>query len=77
MQEQEANDILSEFTKKYISEHMIAGVITGVKESVQHPEGYYLLSGSYVCSEMIGRERMEIGAQYEQTGGADRERGSS
>ncbi len=77
MQEQEASDILSEFTKKYISEHMIAGVITGVKESIQHPEGYYLLSGSYVCSEMIGRERMEIGAQYEQTGGADRERGSS
>lgn len=76
MQEQTAGDILSEFTKKYISEHMIAGVITGTRESVQHPEGYFLLSGSYVCSEMIGRERMEVGTQYEQAGGTDRERGS-
>ena len=45
---------------------MIAGVITHAEETMEQLPGCYLLSGQYLCSEMIGRERLENGAQHEQ-----------
>lgn len=59
---------LSDFSRKYLSSQMIAGTISSAEEVVKLQTGCYRLSGRYVCSEMIGRERLENGAPYEQSG---------
>lgn len=59
---------LSDFSRKYLSSQMIAGTISGAEEVVKLQTGCYRLSGRYICSEMIGRERLENGAPYEQSG---------
>ena len=60
--EEAAKSGLSSFSQNYLSTQMIAGVITRSDEAVQEEPGIYLLSGQYLCSEMIGRERLENGA---------------
>lgn len=64
--EEAAESGLSSFSQNYLSTQMIAGVITRSHEVTQEAPGIYLLSGQYVCSEMIGRERLENGALDEQ-----------
>lgn len=64
--EEAAESGLSSFSQNYLSTQMIAGVITRSNEVTQEAPGIYLLSGQYVCSEMIGRERLENGALDEQ-----------
>lgn len=64
--EEAAESGLSSFSQNYLSTQMIAGVITRSDEVTQEAPGIYLLSGQYVCSEMIGRERLENGALDEQ-----------
>ena len=64
--EEAAKNGLSSFSQNYLSTQMIAGVITRSDEAVQEELGIYLLSGQYLCSEMIGRERLENGALDEQ-----------
>ncbi len=64
--EEAAESGLSSFSQNYLSTQMIAGVITRSNEVAQEAPGIYLLSGQYVCSEMIGRERLENGALDEQ-----------
>ena len=59
---------LSDFSRKYLSSQMIAGTISSAEEVVKLQTGCYRLSGRYICSEMIGRERLENGAPYEQSG---------
>lgn len=59
---------LSDFSRKYLSSQMIAGTISSAEEVVKLQTGCYRLSGRYVCLEMIGRERLENGAPYEQSG---------
>lgn len=59
---------LSDFSRKYLSSQMIAGTISDAEEVVKLQTGCYRLSGRYICSEMIGRERLENGAPYEQSG---------
>lgn len=68
VEESAANGQLSDFSRKYLSSQMIAGTISSVEEVVKLQTGCYRLSGRYVCSEMIGRERLENGAPYEQSG---------
>lgn len=56
---EEANRILSEFSRRYLLDHMIAGEIL-CQQGVLHPEeGHFLLSTDYACTEMIGAERSE------------------
>lgn len=64
--EETAREGLSSFSQHYLSSQMIAGVITHAEETMEQLPGCYLLSGHYLCSEMIGRERLENGAQHEQ-----------
>ena len=45
---------------------MIAGVITHTDEVMETASGTHQMTGQYLCSEMIGRERLENGAQHEQ-----------
>ena len=68
VEESAANGQLSDFSRKYLSSQMIAGTISSAEEVVKLQTGCYRLSGRYVCSEMIGRERLENGAPYEQSG---------
>ena len=63
--EEAAKISLSSFSQNYLSNQMIAGVITHAHEVTQANPGIYLLTGQYRCSEMIGRERLENGALNE------------
>ena len=60
-----ARSALTDFSRDYISSQMIAGIITYTDEVWKTEPGRYLLSGQYLCSEMIGRERLENGVQNE------------
>ena len=62
-----ARSALTDFSRNYISSQMIAGIITHTDEVWKTEPGRYLLSGQYLCSEMIGRERLENGVQNEQS----------
>lgn len=66
VEEEEARNSLSAFSKNYISNQMIAGVITHTDEVMETTSGTHQMTGQYLCSEMIGRERLENGAQHEQ-----------
>ena len=67
VEENTARAALSDFSRKYLTSQMIAGRISSAEEAVERKPGTYLLSGWYVCSEMIGRERLENGAPHEQS----------
>lgn len=59
-----AEKALSAFTRKHLTANMIAGQILEQEEQVTLAEGIYRLTGTYVCSEMIGRVQQEqIGDQ--------------
>ena len=65
--EETARGELLPFSQNYLSDQMIAGTVSHANEVLETKSGVYLLTGQYICSEMIGRERLENGAQHEQS----------
>lgn len=56
----EATDVLlHSFAEEYIRSRMIAGTILQKSAAVREGDGVWLLEGSYVCDEMIGRVEAE------------------
>ncbi len=61
------------FARQLTERDMIAGKIHSQGLTVTRQEGFYLLEGSFVCTEMIGREHTEKnGDTNEQNNGTDR-----
>lgn len=58
---------LLSFSQNYLSDQMIAGTISHADEVLDTKPGVYLLAGQYICTEMIGRERLENGEVHEQS----------
>ena len=57
-----------DFVQDYLAEQMLCGKILGKLEQAEVVDRVYTLKGSYVCLEMIGRERSEeIIKHYEQS----------
>lgn len=52
---------LAVFAEKYLLSQMIAGRVSYCDEVMETPPGVYLLTGQFLCTEMIGRERLETG----------------
>ena len=50
---------LSEFTKDYLRDAMVALTIVDAQEQVTEEGNCYRLTGRYACTEMVGRERGE------------------
>ena len=65
---EDARGELLSFSQNYLSDQMIAGTVSYADEVMETRPGLYLLTGQYICTEMIGRERLENGAPYEQSG---------
>lgn len=65
--EKTAQGELVAFSQNYLSDQMIAGTVSYADEVMKTRPGLYLLTGQYICTEMIGRERLENGAQHEQS----------
>ena len=63
---------LERFAQEYLLNQMIAGRVLYSDEVMETLPGAYLLTGQYLCTEMIGRERLEIGDLNEHSGGTDR-----
>ena len=58
-----AQKLLSDFTDQYIRDQMVAGRILASGEQMRALDGGYQLTGTYACTEMIGRVQQEqIGA---------------
>ena len=55
---------MSEFAWNTLSGKMIAGEILDARESSRMEEGVQHFSGTYVCREMIGREKQEQMGEY-------------
>ncbi len=63
--------------QRYLLGCMVAGSILEKDEVISNDKGNFLLTGSYVCREMIGRVREEILGDYHgKDNGTDRECGS-
>ncbi len=70
-----AQPIMERAVRADLSLRMISGQILSAQESVGEYEGYYRLSGRYVCREMIARiHQEEIGTNYEQNDRKSRKR---
>ena len=54
-----AEDFLSSFAKRYVTQQMIAGRILLQRETVTAGEGVFCLQGDYSCLEMIGQVQKE------------------
>lgn len=67
-----AENQLCIYATKYLSSHMIAGIITSMQHHFYCSDNLFILSGTYCCTEMIGREHFETGAPYEQINRTDR-----
>jgi hypothetical protein len=62
------NTFSQEFAKGYLTRQMVAGTIVQSRETLTQDELRYVLQGSYICEEMIGREKSEkLGEANEQT----------
>lgn len=70
--EQEAQRSLESFAQDYLLSQMIAGRITYADKVLEMSDGAYLLTEQFLCTEMIGREHLEMGDHNEQNRGADR-----
>ena len=64
---EDARGELLSFSQNYLSEQMIAGTVSYADEVLDTKPGVYLLTGQYICTEMIGRERLENGEAHEQS----------
>lgn len=70
--EQEAQRSLESFAQDYLLNQMIAGRITYADKVPEMSDGAYLLTEQFLCTEMIGREHLEMGDHNEQNRGTDR-----
>ena len=62
------DEMATEFAREYLTGQMVAGSILQASESLETEDNCYVLRGSYVCHEMIGREKSEkMGEENEQT----------
>ena len=57
--EARAESLLSGFAGGYLRQQMIAGDIVQAAETLSEADGLWILTGNYVCTEMIGREQAE------------------
>lgn len=64
---EDARGELLSFSQNYLSDQMIAGTVSHADEVLDTEPGVYLLTGQYICTEMIGRERLENGEAHEQS----------
>lgn len=65
LDESTAREELTKDSRNDLCSQMIAGTICHADEVMQTKPGLYLLSGQYICTEMIGRERLENGVAHE------------
>ncbi len=57
--ENEGSFLLSSFVERYLPKHMAAGKILQSEEWLTEENGAWKLHGTYICEEMIGRQRQE------------------
>jgi hypothetical protein len=50
---------LQEFSEDYLMQQMISGQVIQKQHHLMHSNTLYILESSYVCTEMIGKERRE------------------
>ena len=62
-----AREQLTDALHQYLSDQMIAGTVSAGDEVMETKQACYQLTGQYICSEMIGRERLENGVTHEQS----------
>lgn len=66
---EEASELLSDFGKEYLLNHLTAGTVLEKQEAFTQENGLCILSAHYSCTEMIGRIHMEqIGENHGQAG---------
>ena len=77
LSEAAAQYMMTRFARDYLTDQMIAGVITDQNFVVEQNDGAYQLTTHCFCTEMIGRIREEmIGDYHGKSDGANRERRS-
>ena len=57
--EEVAMEQLQSFSDRYLVGQMVAGQIIRKQQDFSCDQGLYQLDSSYICTEMIGRERRE------------------
>lgn len=68
MGKNQAQQLLSDISDRYVRDQMIAGQILNVGEEITSLGDSYRLTGTYACTEMIGRVQQEqIGAYHGKT----------
>jgi len=73
----EASALLKAFSARYLPGQMIAGTVGQARQTVLSKGGCYRLRGSYLCQEIIGREKREgNGESNGQASGQSGERGA-
>lgn len=73
----EASALLEAFAARYLPQQMIGGQILEAQQKVLLEKGVYRLRGSYLCQEMLGREKREgNGESNGQASGQSGERGT-
>ena len=74
---QEADAQMKAFSARYLPQQMIGGQILEAQQRVLREKGVYRLRGSYLCQEMLGREKREgNGESNGQASGQSGERGT-
>ena len=53
------NQWFSRFAREYLGDHLVSGKILDERLQQQETEDLFLLSGTYACHEMIGKEKYE------------------
>ena len=56
---EQESQTLSQLSRRYLKEQMVAGTILSNEEEITVAEGLICLTGEYGCIEMIGREQNE------------------
>ena len=64
LDEAQAEEILSCFVQRYLTDQMLAGKVIRRDEDFGGSSGLYDLNGRYSCVEMIGREQIEENLGY-------------
>lgn len=59
-----SQQISQDYAEEYLIQNMLSGSIVGKLENTSFVNASYVLSGSYLCQEMIGRERNEEIIEY-------------
>lgn len=64
MTQQAAESLLSMFSESYLRSQMVAGSIQASEIQITRNDSCFLLTGEYVCTEMIGRLQQEQIGEY-------------